>query len=119
MIKSYRKGTQIRSPFLKNLFIVLPLCLFVGACSKPSTTAIVRVEAEGNTCWTGNIDGSRNGCGNAEFQIVDSDGRFSAGVRKLDNDGLELKLELIFDGEVVDSASGNIPSGIYGIYVRN
>lgn len=61
----------------------------------------------------------RNGCGNAEFQIVDPEGRFSAFVRKLDDDGLELKLDLIIDGEVVDSASGNIPTGPYGIFVRN
>jgi hypothetical protein len=61
----------------------------------------------------------QSGCGNAEFEMIDPEGRFDAFVRKLDDDGLTLKLSLIIDGEVVDSASGNVPGGPYSITVRN
>jgi len=101
------------------LFLSVVLCSLLVACSKTPTVALVRVEAEGNTCWTGIFDGLRDGCGNAEFELVDPQGKFSASVRKVTDDGLSVKLSLIIDGQLVDSASGNVPTSLYGIFVRN
>ena len=104
---------------VRKILLMLSLCVFVSSCSKPPTSAVARIEAEGGTCWTGSFDGMQSGCGNAEFEMIDPEGRFDAFVRKLDDDGLTLKLSLIIDGEVVDSASGNVPGGPYSITVRN
>ena len=104
---------------MRKFLLVLSLCICLSSCSKPPTKAVARIEAESGTCWTGNLDGMQSGCGNAEFELIDPEGRFDAFVRKLDDDGLMLKLSLIIDGEVVDSASGNVPSGPYSIFVRN
>ena len=104
---------------MKKLFLSMVLCSLIGACSKTPTGALVRVEAEGNTCWTGSFDGMYDGCGNAEFELVDPRGKFSAFVQKVTDDGLSVRLSLIIDGQVADSASGNVVSGPYGIYVKN
>ena len=104
---------------MKKSILVLSLCLLVSSCSKPATSAVVRIEAEGGTCWTGLFDGMRNGCGNAEIELVDPNGRFSAQIRKLDDDGMMLTLSLIIDGQIIDSASGNVLTGLVGITVRN
>lgn len=90
----------------KSLLLSIALLLF-AACGSPSTKALVKIEANDDSCWSGNIDGSVSGCGNATIGMLEPSGKFRASVGKSKDDGTWLTVSLIIDGKVVDTAHTN------------
>jgi len=104
-----------------GLFLVMGACaaIIAGGASKAKTSldkrpAVVRVEADAKTCWSGSIgDATRDGCGPARFDVQTNFGRVvSANVQKKGADAQALAIIVEIDGKEV---ARNSTSAAYGV----
>lgn len=90
----------------KSLLLSIAL-LLLAACGSPSTKALVKIEANDDSCWSGNIDGSVSGCGNGTISMLEPSGKFKSWAYKTTDDGTWLTVTLVIDGKIVDTAHTN------------
>ena len=89
--------------------MVLAGCTALGGAK----VATIQVEAPASLCWSGAIgDATRDGCGDATFEIDSSISIFVANAQKQSDDSRPLTLKLIIEGKVVDTATTTAAYGI-------
>lgn len=101
--------------------IILAVILIAAGCailvSEGADTekdGLVRVEAPDRGCWSGAIgNATRDGCGNAEFQVSES--IISANAQKMTEGNWELVLVLEVNGEEIDRAETTAEFGIVSV----
>ena len=104
-----------------GLFLVMGACIAIVAGGAGSAKkdldkrpAVVRIEADAKTCWSGSIgDATRDGCGPARFDVQTTFGRVvSANAQKKSADALALSVVVEIDGKEV---ARNSTSAAYGV----
>lgn len=95
--------------------IALLLVVALAGCGggEPET-AVVRIEAAEDVCWSGAIgNATEDGCGNATFEDVDGiGGIYSANAQKQDDSPEPLTIILEVGGEVADEATTDAAFGV-------
>ncbi|MDQ3877364.1 MAG: hypothetical protein M3290_03320 [Actinomycetota bacterium] len=83
---------------------------------------LVRLRAYDKTCWTGNInDKPVKGCGGLEWQVRGKPGVggvYSATIQKTTSDRSPIVLELVVNGDLVNSAETRKPLGTIAVTGR-
>lgn len=104
-----------------GIFLVMGACIALVAVGSnevseelKSRPAVIRIEAPPALCWTGSIGGAtREGCGNAEFDVQTSFGKVvAANAQKKDDKPGTLTIVAVVDGMEVGR---NSTSAAYGV----
>ena len=87
------------------LMFSITLVLLSSCGTLSSTTAVINIKTEDNSCWTLKADTTTQGCGSDLIVIGRSmNNRFEALISKDSDDGVLLEISLIVDDQVVSTA---------------